>query len=93
MVLISLEETIKLSETEFKGMANVSIPTRTINALMIINVIGKVIVKRVPLPNVVSTSTSPESLAIFFATTSSPTPLPEISVTCSAVENPGRKRK
>ena len=46
-----------------------------------------------PLPGEVSARTVPPTSWTMLWTTSRPTPRPEISVTCPAVENPGRKRK
>ena len=44
-----------------------------------------------PWPSAESISTVPPSAVMFFFTTSMPTPRPETSVTCSAVEKPGAK--
>ncbi|CRZ41267.1 Uncharacterised protein [Vibrio cholerae] len=50
-------------------------------------------VKRLPRPNSESTSICPPSSSMLRLTTSIPTPRPEMSETCSAVENPGAKIK
>ena len=60
---------------------------------MIANVIGRVIVKVVPLPNSVSMSVKPLRSETFVLTISNPTPRPETSVTSLLVVKPGRKRR
>jgi len=54
-------------------------------------VMGMVSMKRVPLPFRVSTSIMPLWRVMFSFTTSRPTPLPEVTLTLSAVVNPGMK--
>ena len=58
---------------------------------MIASVSGMVSRNVVPRPTVLVTSTEPPMDSIRVLTTSMPTPRPETLVTCSAVENPGRK--
>ena len=55
------------------------------------SVSGNVIVVVVPLPSSLFSSTLPPSSLMFRRTTSMPTPRPERSVVCSAVEKPGMK--
>src|SRR6266567_1108312 len=64
-----------------------------INALMMARVIGRVMVTRQPTPGWLSISTMPETAAMLFLTTSIPTPRPEMSLTLSLVEKPGRKSR
>jgi len=54
---------------------------------------GKTSVKREPWPGVDWMRTLPRNDSILRLTTSMPTPRPEISVTCLAVEKPGWKMR
>ena len=69
-------------------IAYFSPPTSTMSAWMIASVNGSRMVHVLPTPILLFTSTSPLSASILDLTTSSPTPLPDISDTCFAVENP-----
>ena len=60
---------------------------------MIARVRGRRTVNVVPLPSSVETDTSPPSCSMPDLTTSRPTPRPEISVICFAIEKLGIKRK
>ena len=73
---------------EERGIANVSLPKRTMRDLTIASVIGRVRVKTVPFPGSVETSTNPPREASINLTTSSPTPRPEVSDTVSLVLKP-----
>ena len=92
-VIISFSVIINDSRTEVIGRAYVLLLQFIIRALIIASVIGRVIMKRLPLPFFVSISTIPETAEMLFFTTSIPTPRPEISLTVSFVEKPGRKIK
>jgi hypothetical protein len=59
---------------------------------MMAMVSGRRKVTLVPCPGRLETSTAPRRLSTRCLTTSMPTPRPETSVTCVAVENPGSKR-
>ena len=66
-------------------------PTATDWPSTMASVSGSVMMKREPLPSVERTSIVPPSSLTFRRTTSMPTPRPETSVVCSAVEKPGMK--
>src|SRR3546814_19106460 len=68
-----------------------SSPTATDMPSRIASVSGRRIVTRVPAPSRDASSTLPPSAWMFFLTTSMPTPRPDTSVTCAAVEKPGAK--
>ena len=53
---------------------------------------GTVMAKELPSPSLLRMERLPPTSSIMFLTTSSPTPLPEYSVTVSLVENPGESR-
>ena len=78
-----------VSRTCVSGSAYRSVPDRASSARTIASVIGKRIVIVVPSPATLLSSTEPPSARAFACTTSIPTPRPERSDTCSAVENPG----
>ena len=60
---------------------------------MIASVSGSLIINALPSPSFVLTSISPPSDSIFVLTTSRPTPLPDTSVTCFAVEKLGLNKR
>jgi len=73
------------------GTAYFSLPTEIIWLGMIARVRGSLICMTVPLPVVESISIMPPNFSRLVTTTSIPTPLPETSVTVSAVEKPGSR--
>ena len=75
------------------GIAKRSPPLVTVNAGIIANVSGILILTVVPCPSLLCTSTVPPIFSTLVFTTSMPTPRPDTLVTFSAVENPGRKIK
>ncbi len=77
------------STTLVIGMANRSPPTSEIRQRMTPSVTGRVSVKVVPVPAPVVMSMDPPRSSTAVFTTSSPTPRPDVSVTCEAVENSG----
>lgn len=80
-----------VSITWLRGITHVASPTRSAMPSRIASVSGNVRRNRVPRPRVVLMLTSPLRLLTARLTTSMPTPRPERSVTCSAVEKPGAK--
>ena len=76
-----------------REIAYFSSPTTTISAWMIASVRGRRMVQVLPSPSLDFTSTSPLKDSILDFTTSSPTPRPDTSVTCFAVEKLGRNSR
>src|SRR6266700_1724985 len=89
----SVSWALAISATAFRGIAYSRCSTRNNKALMIARVRGSLSRKLVPCPGRVSNSTVPFNRCRTLRTTSSPTPLPEISVISSAVLKPGRKTR
>ncbi len=79
------------SMTAFSGRINTSSATLTDMPSRMASVSGSKMRMVVPLPALDWISTWPPISWMFLFTTSMPTPRPETSVTCSAVEKPGAK--
>ena len=89
IVFISDGRIFNISRTPLSGITYLFVPAAITSACIMAMVIGTVRIILTPFPSAVSISTVPLNRAIFSLTTSMPTPLPEIPLTSSFVENPG----
>ena len=87
----ALGSTCSIDSMSAEGMANSPASWRKTIAWVTEAETGRVKRKVVPTPTLVIVRTAPPIASIWRLTTSMPTPRPEMSVTTSTVENPGRK--
>ncbi|EKD83147.1 MAG: hypothetical protein ACD_39C00859G0001 [uncultured bacterium] len=82
-----------ISTTFSCGIAKISPLVERMSEGIMARVRGSLIRKEEPLPSSEMISTLPPRLSMLALTTSMPTPRPESSETCSAVDRPGRKTR